>query len=713
VTSDLAVPLDSLIDLVLQDSLESYSYRLQAYRGRPAGSNYGVAADLAGKFEVFGYDSVYLDDFYRYDWYGEHLFHGWNVVAVKVGSLYPYDHIIIGAHFDTEAVSPGADDNGSGTAAVLEMARVLRDIETNMTIIFILFDCEEEGLLGAYEYAERAYASGERIPFMLNLDMIAEIRNEDRAKLYHGESTEFAEIWASVAASLPSLGLTGYLSGLSGGSDHAPFSYLGYDVVFVHEYVFSSVYHSARDSTTYMDFDYMTRMVKASLATAYYVDGTYIPDPALLYFCPEGMPDVIYPDDADTLRIQILEYAGALVAPGSVRLHYSINSGTYQVMPLVNAGNDMYETELPDMVCGDDLKYYISALDDLGRVSYYPSQSEPVWAIKTSGIITLLDDNFQTDQGWTVSGDANSGQWVRYQSLANNGPPSHDYDGSGRMYMTDYAIYKDVDNGSTILESPVLDVSFGKTTLEYARCFYNGTGPTGKTDVFRIFLNDDAGWVKIDSAGPTVDFDGSWVYKKYWLHEIRSSTEPLYVRFVASDEGLDSEVEAAVDAVKIIHYSIYTEEVPTTVAGTVYNLQFEAGGCYDPLIWADKYGELEGTGLTFSPEGLLSGTPTDTGTISFTAYVEDAMGIPSERFFTFHVWFPFVCGDAGMDYQLNIGDAVYLINFIFKDGPAPDPLCVGDANGDEEANVGDAVYLINHVFKGGPAPVEDCCSILF
>jgi hypothetical protein len=66
-------------------------------------------------------------------------------------------------------------------------------------------------------------------------------------------------------------------------------------------------------------------------------------------------------------------------------------------------------------------------------------------------------------------------------------------------------------------------------------------------------------------------------------------------------------------------------------------------------------------------------------------------------------------GDANNDAQQNVGDAVYLINFVFKQGPAPIPYatCSGDANGDCQANVGDAVYLINYVFKQGPPP-PDC-----
>ncbi|MEZ5360563.1 MAG: dockerin type I repeat-containing protein [Candidatus Zixiibacteriota bacterium] len=70
----------------------------------------------------------------------------------------------------------------------------------------------------------------------------------------------------------------------------------------------------------------------------------------------------------------------------------------------------------------------------------------------------------------------------------------------------------------------------------------------------------------------------------------------------------------------------------------------------------------------------------------------------------------YLCGDANGDTSMNIGDAVYLINYIFKGGPAPDPECVGDANGDGSTNIGDAVYLIQYIFSGGPSPVDDCCD---
>lgn len=69
----------------------------------------------------------------------------------------------------------------------------------------------------------------------------------------------------------------------------------------------------------------------------------------------------------------------------------------------------------------------------------------------------------------------------------------------------------------------------------------------------------------------------------------------------------------------------------------------------------------------------------------------------------------YVCGDANGDSNVNIGDAVYIISYVFNSGPPPTPVCTADANGDGGVNIGDVVYLISYVFKGGPAPTLSCC----
>ncbi len=64
----------------------------------------------------------------------------------------------------------------------------------------------------------------------------------------------------------------------------------------------------------------------------------------------------------------------------------------------------------------------------------------------------------------------------------------------------------------------------------------------------------------------------------------------------------------------------------------------------------------------------------------------------------------FMRGDANGDMKLDVGDVVYLINFLFKLGSQPCPKDAGDNNCDGNIDVGDVVYLINYLFKGGPHP---------
>jgi len=177
------LPLDSIKDLVSKASLISYSERLQAFFRRPAGSDSNHASRdwLVSKFQEFGYDSVVLDTFFAY--INEEFKPCENVLAYRVGTRVPNHHLIVGAHRDGVPNSPAADDNGSGVAAVLEIARILKDIPTNVTIIFALIDAEEIGLLGSWHYADEAAAEGDTILWMINMDMIAHLTNTGRAKL--------------------------------------------------------------------------------------------------------------------------------------------------------------------------------------------------------------------------------------------------------------------------------------------------------------------------------------------------------------------------------------------------------------------------------------------------------------------------------------------------------------------------------------------------
>jgi hypothetical protein len=108
-----------------------------------------------------------------------------------------------------------------------------------------------------------------------------------------------------------------------------------------------------------------------------------------------------------------------------------------------------------------------------------------------------------------------------------------------------------------------------------------------------------------------------------------------------------------------------------------------------------------------------SHTWTDQGMYEIKVIAKDDNGGYSEWSDPLPVIIRVLCSDVNNDGSVDVGDVVYLINYLFKGGPAPVRLnCVGDVNNDDAVDVGDVVYLINYLFKGGPAPDPNCCTPL-
>jgi len=133
------------------------------------------AADwLRSQFRALGYADVIFHDF-TFSGVTRH-----NVICTKPGSIDPSKYVIICAHYDSRmndlsdftSSAPGADDNASGVASLLEIARILFSIDTAYSIRFAAFSGEEQGLVGSTAYANFANSSGMQIPLLINLDMI-------------------------------------------------------------------------------------------------------------------------------------------------------------------------------------------------------------------------------------------------------------------------------------------------------------------------------------------------------------------------------------------------------------------------------------------------------------------------------------------------------------------------------------------------------------
>ena len=99
-----------------------------------------------------------------------------NIIAEVPGTTKPNEIIIIGAHFDAVTNSPGADDNGSGTAAVMEYARLFKDAKFDRTVRFVFFNLEEPGLIGSRKYAAAAKramnTTDKKVVAMVSIEMM-------------------------------------------------------------------------------------------------------------------------------------------------------------------------------------------------------------------------------------------------------------------------------------------------------------------------------------------------------------------------------------------------------------------------------------------------------------------------------------------------------------------------------------------------------------
>ena len=149
---------------------------------------------------------------------------------------------------------------------------------------------------------------------------------------------------------------------------------------------------------------------------------------------------------------------------------------------------------------------------------------------------------------------------------------------------------------------------------------------------------------------------------------------------------------------------ITTTSLPSCSVGVAYSAQLEISAGGSSIVWTDRDGSLAGAGLSLSTGGLISGTPTVAGMISFVAEVHDNLGTHDEQAYTIEAS-KYIDGDANADTEVNIADAVYVLNYIFRRGQPPQPTeAAGDANCDGAANVGDVVFVITYVFNGGQGP---------
>ena len=223
------------------------------------------------------YQALGLDTSYQNFTYQEQLLS--NVVAQKSGTVFPERVFMITSHFDDVPVTPpapGADDNASGTVAVMLAASILNQYEFGCTLRFVNFNAEEYGMIGSQDYAQQAYCAGEDIRGVLNLDMIAWNTTDSAPEMdLHAlpsipGSSEMADVFQEVVSAYGLQISPTAADPITTRSDHSSFWRRGYPAILVTEDMddFNPNYHTVDDLLdNIQDLDYYAEMIKASLGT--------------------------------------------------------------------------------------------------------------------------------------------------------------------------------------------------------------------------------------------------------------------------------------------------------------------------------------------------------------------------------------------------------------------------------------------------------------
>jgi hypothetical protein len=557
---------------ITQPPLETQVQHLEDYGTRHSEYSAGNQASIwiRDQFLSFGYSDVTFHDY-----------NSWNdnVVCVKPGAVFPDEVVVIGAHYDTIAypasVAPGADDNASGTVAVLEAARVLKDVEFERTLIFIAFSGEEEGLVGADAWSADAAAADMNIIGMLNLDMICYLAGgdtEDLDIITNSASQPFADLaYATIADYVPDLtAVEGYLTG--GSSDHAAFWGNGYRAIFFFEDSgnYSPYLHTANDliGISANNFPFMLKNVRAATATVAELARPFhvsIAHSALEHSEGTGPFEVL----AEIRSAEPLDLS-------SLELQYRSGGGPLNTLALTPTGQaDEYGAQIPAQAPGTLVEYFLSAADMSGYSTSNPVGAPVDLHAFRTGVSLVLVEDCEADLGWTLGapGDnASTGIWIRADPVGTSYQPEDDHSAdpgticfvTGNANPGDSAGANDVDDGHTTLISPIFDLDEASwASISYWRWYTDGTN---NDDTFRVDISNDAGgsWSELETVTAS-----AYPWMKVEFEDLGSRitlTDQMQLRFIAEDIGSGSLVEALIDDLRIVATGGDLTAVETTPA---------------------------------------------------------------------------------------------------------------------------------------------------
>jgi len=287
--------------------------------------------------------------------------------------------------------------------------------------------------------------------------------------------------------------------------------------------------------------------------------------------------------DGDVLDVTITPQNGAMLDASSPTIHLDTGAG-FVSQPLSDLGGGTWRAFLPAVACGTPITFYFTARTTDG-VTWHEPEGAPAClfgATAASSVTTVFSVDFESAAGWSVGApgdDATTGIWTRVNPIGTEAQPEDDHTaapGATDCYVTGQGSpggsvgENDVDSGKTTLLSSVFDLSDGDATVRYWRWYHNQAGASPGADTFVVDVSNDGGasWTNVEVVGPSGgETAGGWFQHAFLVGDLVAPTAQMRVRFVASDEGDGSIVEAAVDDFEVVRFACTPDDVCQTDIG--------------------------------------------------------------------------------------------------------------------------------------------------
>ncbi len=321
---------------------------------------------------------------------------------------------------------------------------------------------------------------------------------------------------------------------------------------------------------------------------------------------PGGIPTILAPLEATSSQVRLTSVFASLDST-SATLRTRIDGGVWETTDMSALGDDVYAFELPAVACGRTIEFEFTIQTAQGAEILVTDAGGAAWNAIALENDVLIEDDVESDLGWSLgdaSDTATTGQWVRGDPNGTDAQPEDDATpGPGTIcFFTGQGSVggslgeADVDGGTTTLTTPVIDVT-GSTDTATVACslwYSNDTGASPNSDSMPIEYRLDAGaWLSLDEITTSA---AAWRAFEWEVDLSDAST--LQVRFIASDLGDGSLVEAAVDDFQVVVTSCGDAPCPAdlsgdgTVNGADLGLLLAAWGACP-----DCPGDLNGDGL--------------------------------------------------------------------------------------------------------------------